>query len=290
MAARAQGASNFRIIVREVLPNVMPAMFSIALLGIAVAIVAEGGLVDPRQRRAGRLRRWGNIIALGRERPAQRPAHGVRARRPDLPHRAVAQLPRRRRARPLRRAGERAVSRAQARARPKPNGSPTRRSTARCSRSTRSRRSSRRRRGLVHAVDGVSFSLERGKTIGIVGESGCGKSVLSRSIMGLLPEQRRAPRQHQVRGPRDRPGHDRADAPLLGHADVDGVPGPDDVAEPGDAHRQPDHRVAAVPPRRHEGLRRRDRARAARSRSGFPRPSAGCGSTRTSCPAACASA
>src|SRR5438128_4390471 len=35
-------------------------------------------------------------------------------------------------------------------------------------------------RGLVHAVDGVSFNLERGKTIGIVGESGCGKSVLSR--------------------------------------------------------------------------------------------------------------
>ncbi|HEY8527230.1 MAG TPA: ABC transporter ATP-binding protein [Acidimicrobiales bacterium] len=42
-------------------------------------------------------------------------------------------------------------------------------------------------RGLVRAVDGVSFSLERGKTLGLVGESGCGKSVLSRSIMGLLP-------------------------------------------------------------------------------------------------------
>jgi peptide/nickel transport system ATP-binding protein len=41
-------------------------------------------------------------------------------------------------------------------------------------------------RGLLHAVDGVSFSLERGKTLGVVGESGCGKSVLSRSVMGLL--------------------------------------------------------------------------------------------------------
>jgi peptide/nickel transport system ATP-binding protein len=43
-------------------------------------------------------------------------------------------------------------------------------------------------RGLLHAVDGVSFSLERGKTLGVVGESGCGKSVLSRSVMGLLPK------------------------------------------------------------------------------------------------------
>jgi peptide/nickel transport system ATP-binding protein len=42
-------------------------------------------------------------------------------------------------------------------------------------------------RGLVRAVDGVSLTLERGKTLGVVGESGCGKSVLSRSIMGLLP-------------------------------------------------------------------------------------------------------
>jgi peptide/nickel transport system ATP-binding protein/oligopeptide transport system ATP-binding protein len=40
----------------------------------------------------------------------------------------------------------------------------------------------------VVAVDGVSLSVERGSTLGIVGESGCGKSALSLSVMGLLPE------------------------------------------------------------------------------------------------------
>jgi oligopeptide/dipeptide ABC transporter ATP-binding protein len=43
-------------------------------------------------------------------------------------------------------------------------------------------------RGEVRAVDGVDLSLERGKTLGIVGESGCGKSVTALSVMGLVPQ------------------------------------------------------------------------------------------------------
>jgi oligopeptide/dipeptide ABC transporter ATP-binding protein len=41
--------------------------------------------------------------------------------------------------------------------------------------------------GIVGAVDGVSFSIEKGKTLAIVGESGCGKSVTCLTIMGLNP-------------------------------------------------------------------------------------------------------
>src|SRR3954468_21282411 len=39
------------------------------------------------------------------------------------------------------------------------------------------------------AVDGVSFTVEPGQTVGLVGESGCGKSVTSLAIMGLLPKR-----------------------------------------------------------------------------------------------------
>src|SRR5947208_6950287 len=44
----------------------------------------------------------------------------------------------------------------------------------------------RRRAGIVHAVDGVSFSLGSGETLGLVGESGCGKSTVARSVLRLV--------------------------------------------------------------------------------------------------------
>ena len=61
-AARAQGAADKRVMLREVLPNVMPAMLSIALLGVAVVLVLEGALAvfgvsiqEPNPS-------WGNMI------------------------------------------------------------------------------------------------------------------------------------------------------------------------------------------------------------------------------------
>lgn len=66
-AARAQGASHTRIIFREILPNVLPAMAYIAILGIAIAIVAEGGLailgasIDPPNPS------WGVMINDGQQ-------------------------------------------------------------------------------------------------------------------------------------------------------------------------------------------------------------------------------
>ena len=44
------------------------------------------------------------------------------------------------------------------------------------------------RQGIVKAVDGVSFNLRKGETLGIVGESGCGKSITALSVMRLVPD------------------------------------------------------------------------------------------------------
>ena len=45
----------------------------------------------------------------------------------------------------------------------------------------------RKPRAALKAVDGVSLTIDRGETLGLVGESGCGKSTIARLIVGLVP-------------------------------------------------------------------------------------------------------
>ena len=42
--------------------------------------------------------------------------------------------------------------------------------------------------GVIHAVNGVSFALQEGETLAVVGESGCGKSVTMLSVLQLIPQ------------------------------------------------------------------------------------------------------
>jgi oligopeptide/dipeptide ABC transporter ATP-binding protein len=59
------------------------------------------------------------------------------------------------------------------------------------------------RRGTVHAVNGISFDIAAGETLGIVGESGCGKSVTSLAILGILPRAGRVTGGHALFEGRD---------------------------------------------------------------------------------------
>lgn len=65
-AARAQGAGDGRILFREILPNVVPAMLAITLLGIAIAVVAEGGLAILGAGVEPPTASWGQMMSTGR--------------------------------------------------------------------------------------------------------------------------------------------------------------------------------------------------------------------------------
>ena len=145
--------------------------------------------------------------------------------------------------------------------------------------------------GIVHAVDGVSFSVAAGETLGIVGESGSGKSVTALSLMRLLEEPSRIIGGEIRFQGRDvmamTPGELRA---LRGGGHRHGLPGPDDLAQPGAAHRAPARRDHGRARALHGG-RGGASARSSCSDAWASRPpSARSTAIRTNSRAACASA
>ena len=127
--------------------------------------------------------------------------------------------------------------------------------------------------GSVHAVDRVSFSLEPGEVLAMVGESGCGKSVTAMSMLRLLPASARLSGTVRFEG-RDLLTADEASLRARARArDLVRLPGADDVAEPGLHRRPPDRRGAAPPPRPRRAEAHDRTRRAARARR-HPRPGA----------------
>ena len=163
--------------------------------------------------------------------------------------------------------------------------------------------------GLVKAVDGASFDVYAGKTLGIVGESGCGKSVTARSIMRIVDrpgkivggeillrremrwrrqEGKTAPRQGRRRSGQAE-GRRGGDARHQRRRDRAHLPGADDLVQPGAHRRRPDRGSDPAAPEDEQEGRLRPRHRVAadggRAARRGPRPRVRPPAQRRSAPA-----
>ncbi len=181
-AARSMGASRVRIVVREIVPNVTMAVLSFAFIGFAVVIAAEGALaflglsLDETT--------WGSLIADGQV--AIREASHLALIPATVMFLTILAFNYvgdgiRQIAEP-----RTAPSRSQPRySRPRRDTTPPASDALLSIRGLRTQLGTPA--GAVTAVDDVSLDLHTGQVLGIVGESGCGKTMLLRSILGTFP-------------------------------------------------------------------------------------------------------
>ncbi|QYC39066.1 Oligopeptide transport ATP-binding protein OppD [Nonomuraea coxensis DSM 45129] len=186
LAARVLGVRDRRILWREVVPNVAVPASSYAFIGMAVVIVAEGSLAFLGLSVQAPTPTWGGLINEGRTIMEDAPnvvlAPSVAMFLTVLSFNLVGD--RLRALTDVREIGLEPVRQAVA-AVPAPAAPHPVRDCLLQAEDVRTHFVTPR--GLVKAVDGVSFTLERGRTLAVVGESGSGKSMLIRSILGLLP-------------------------------------------------------------------------------------------------------
>ena len=190
-AARSMGASSWRIVTREILPNVALAVLSFAFIGFALVIAAEGGLafIGLSLDRTT----WGQLIDDGRPHLVD---HAYLTLIPatvmfitilafNFVGEAIGSATAAREVSTVRRHG----------VAPRPD------SDHDSDHDSATRPNGRRpvlevshlstelitERGTVHAVDDVSFHVRAGEALALVGESGCGKTMTIRSILGAFP-------------------------------------------------------------------------------------------------------
>ena len=231
LAARASGKGKFRITLEHVLPNILSILIVQATIQFALAILAEAALsylglgTQPPQPS------WGRMLNDAQSLLFQSPSLAVYPGSCDRNRGAGTESLGRRAAGPVRSAAVAGAVMTDRTPLIEVDNLRVRLNTS---------------RGPADAVRGVSFSLARGETLGLIGESGCGKSVTALALMGLLPESAVDQRQRPAgRAGTGRPGRGRLLQAARQPREHD-LPGADDGAQ-SDAHRRPPGRRAAAP-------------------------------------------